>query len=241
VIEALELDAKTGLRYRPATNDRAEIRATYRHYAHLTVHPGDVCLDLGANVGAATRLLLSKGAEWVWAIEPDPTTFALLEQNVAGLPVTALMVAVAAEPGMAFLNVSKRGNSTRNNTALRATRNYELVAVRAVTLGSLLAMTDPTVLKCDIEYAEHSLPELRALPARVRLLQIEVHLHNGGEEEITGWRRSGGQLIDALTGQGFRLLTSHELRAPFGAFTGGDDRFSPYAMAWNGTFERDGG
>ncbi len=51
-------------------------------------------LDAGANIGMFSLLALSKGARSVVAVEPNPQTFARLLENVRGLPVTALALAV---------------------------------------------------------------------------------------------------------------------------------------------------
>lgn len=47
--------------------------------------PGDIAIDLGANVGDFTRRLAATGAE-VHAFEPDPETFAVLSDRMSHLP-----------------------------------------------------------------------------------------------------------------------------------------------------------
>jgi FkbM family methyltransferase len=59
---------------------RAEAR--FQAFA-AALGPGDVVLDLGANVGDMTALLAAGGAE-VHAYEPEPETFALLQARFAG-------------------------------------------------------------------------------------------------------------------------------------------------------------
>jgi len=61
--------------------------------------PGDVCLDLGANVGKVTQVLAKTGAR-VHAVEPDPDNFAALTAAVGLLPnVTLHHAAVGARSG----------------------------------------------------------------------------------------------------------------------------------------------
>ena len=48
-----------------------------------TLGPGDVCIDLGANMGVVTEKLASTGAE-VHSYEPDPYCFDLLTKRFAG-------------------------------------------------------------------------------------------------------------------------------------------------------------
>lgn len=63
------------------------------------IGPGDLCLDLGANVGLFTADLAERGCE-VHAYEPDPLAWDLLNQNVGHLPnVTLHNAAVAATAG----------------------------------------------------------------------------------------------------------------------------------------------
>ena len=47
----------------------------------IRIEPGETWADLGANVGAFTCLAASLGAK-VYAFEPHPENFQLLEQNV---------------------------------------------------------------------------------------------------------------------------------------------------------------
>jgi FkbM family methyltransferase len=61
--------------------------------------PGDVCLDLGANVGKVTERLAATGAR-VHAVEPDPDNFAALKARVGHMPNVVLhAAAVGARPG----------------------------------------------------------------------------------------------------------------------------------------------
>jgi len=48
-----------------------------------TVQPGDIVLDVGANVGTETRAALSAGAALVIAIEPEPLSVECLRRNLS--------------------------------------------------------------------------------------------------------------------------------------------------------------
>src|SRR5438477_858396 len=48
-----------------------------------TIKPGDVVLDVGANVGTDTKTALASGAGLVVAIEPEPLTLECLRRNLA--------------------------------------------------------------------------------------------------------------------------------------------------------------
>jgi FkbM family methyltransferase len=64
--------AGMGRRFEPATV----------HLMERLVEPGDLALDVGANIGL-TSLLLSTLAREVWAFEPCPGTCAFLQDNLA--------------------------------------------------------------------------------------------------------------------------------------------------------------
>lgn len=126
--------------------------------------PGDVCLDLGANIGTYTQLMARTGAE-VHAYEPDPETFAVLTANMRPYPNVILhQQAVGATAGTVTLH---RVNDTagpfekrsQGSTILHETARMdpaksvlvEKVAFRAVLDG----LRRPAALvKMDIEGAE---------------------------------------------------------------------------------------
>lgn len=63
------------------------------------LRPGDLALDLGANMGVVTRVLAATGADVV-AFEPDPFAFATLQDKFAHHPnVTLVQAAVGIGSG----------------------------------------------------------------------------------------------------------------------------------------------
>jgi len=50
----------------------------------ITVRPGDIVLDCGANVGVFTRVALAAGAKLVVSIEPAPINIECLRRNLSG-------------------------------------------------------------------------------------------------------------------------------------------------------------
>ena len=69
--------------------------------------PGDICLDLGANVGLFTQKMAATGCI-VHAYEPDPFAWEVLQRNVSHLPnVTLHHCAVGAVAGTFRLHRSR--------------------------------------------------------------------------------------------------------------------------------------
>lgn len=66
----------------------AEIAGEQSYLRHrVEVGPGDVVIDVGANVGvAAGYFAAQRGVERVYSFEPVAPVFAMLERNVRGLP-----------------------------------------------------------------------------------------------------------------------------------------------------------
>lgn len=190
-----------------------EVKGTYKD---LPVGPGDVVLDLGANIGAASRLFIDRGAKVV-AIEADPENIPLARRNI-GRGGTVLWAAVGPKigrttfyfrPGKPYLG------STMNDAGRIA------VQVPTVTLGGLLKQFHPSVVKCDIEFGEYELPELRALPAFVRAVALEVHIRydlvfahrRQTDDELREQRVLAAGLLKSIEAQGFRSLYRREKRA----------------------------
>lgn len=78
------------------------------------LRPGDVCLDIGAHIGAFSVLAASRGAH-VYAFEPVPANFALLVENIAlnGFEhqITAINQAVWSSSVERHMGIVQDGNT----------------------------------------------------------------------------------------------------------------------------------
>lgn len=215
----MKLDRPSGLWHRPG--DRLIIDEVKTVYGAVPVEPTDVLLDLGAHIGATSRMLLAKGAAHTIAVEADPTNIAYLRRNLQGKPATILWAAVGAKAGRtAFYTRSDRsfvGSILADPTRKRMT-------VPVVPFAGLLKQYRPAIVKADIEFAEYGLPELRALPAFVRVLAMEVHIRFVGiftgrtmdAAELRERREAAATLIRDIEGQGFRELWRQDKQAKAG-------------------------
>jgi FkbM family methyltransferase len=68
------------------------LAASYGVGKHISIRPGDVVVNCGANIGILTLALADRGAR-VIAVEPDPTTLVALRRNVGHRPEVEIVPA----------------------------------------------------------------------------------------------------------------------------------------------------
>lgn len=179
---------------------------------HL-LRPGDLFVDIGANVGSFT-VLASKvcGARTV-AFEPDPTTVVKMRRNLVANEIEHLVelhqIALTDHTG----EVSFTENLDSTNQIIDTGGRV----VRCDRLDNVLAGHHPVLIKIDVEGAESQV--LRGAPEVLKsasLIAIEVE---GFDENVTS------VLIEA----GFRSMfynpTTRELTTTPGEISGGNALF----------------
>lgn len=124
------------------------------------ISPGDICIDLGANIGYITLLMceLLQGKGKVYAIEPDPENVKLLNHNIQLNNYTNL----TSVSQMAISNENGYGNFyfgiTSNLGGLHQTKNTHAssLKVKLQTLSTFCKEHDifPSMIKMDIEGGE---------------------------------------------------------------------------------------
>jgi FkbM family methyltransferase len=120
--------------------------------------PGMVLVDVGANIGYYVLLAAcTKGGVTVYAFEPEPATFAHLQDNLQlnGLrQVTAVNMALSAEPGKLDFYVHE---SNLGKHSVLPEEGGTRVTVPATTLDTFVAergLDRLDLLKLDVEGAE---------------------------------------------------------------------------------------
>ena len=172
-LQRLGLYAQARALYRALSHKHQEERQLRREFFAQFVSPGDLCFDIGANVGQTIEALRACGASVV-ALEPNPHCMPALRHQFARDPDVALVAkAVGDRPGKATLHFS----GTAATASLRGDwnrRNDQVVAVETVTLDQLIqAHGPPKLLKVDVEGFEMEV--FQGLSRSVPVIYFEMH------------------------------------------------------------------
>jgi FkbM family methyltransferase len=121
---------------------------------------GDVCLDIGANVGAVTMAMARRvGARGkVYAFEPGPAPYARLVRNIALNPsiresVVALQLGVSSGPGTLYWNPDEHDNPANATLLAAAGTPTNVVSIDAFAAENGLRRVD--FVKIDVEGMEY--------------------------------------------------------------------------------------
>jgi FkbM family methyltransferase len=159
--------------YRRIKPDLREERERERRFYEQFVNAGDLCFDVGANVGQTLEAMLAcKGR--VIAIEPNPFCVQALAWEFGKNPdVTIVDKAIGATNGFAELHF----DGTDSTGSLRADWPFPARQVRQVpvtTLDDLIAQFGrPKVCKVDVEGFE--LEVFRGLSQPIPIVRFEFH------------------------------------------------------------------
>ena len=160
----------------------------YKNYdvPGVPLRRGDLVLDIGANQAFFSCYAAQKGAR-VIAFEPDPTSFAMLERNLArnnfSARVTTRCEAVGPERGVADFYVSPMlGGGMNTTSAVFASRfdHVRSVQVSSVTLSDVLSENQGERIRlCKLDCEGAELEILRSLdPGEAALIDgfaLEYH------------------------------------------------------------------
>lgn len=168
------------------------------------IKPGDVVLDVGANIGLYTlpmsRAVGSTGT--VVAFEPDPDNLRILKHNVEQNDCANVIVmpfALGAEDGeMDLFQVdSNRGNLSFADLAGTG-RAVKVFVRRGVDVLGELGIDMPSIIKIDVEGAEPLvLSGLECHPKYIQFEFVPSHLRALQQDPI--------EILDHLVSVGYRL------------------------------------
>lgn len=172
-----------------------------RSLARRLIVPGDRVLDLGAGAGlvsiVASRIV---GPGNVVSVEANPEMLPALRHNLRQQIAQGLRLIEAAvvSDDMAedHVTMNLRGAFWAASVDPGAAGKPRRVTVPALKFGTLLDESAATVLTVDVEGTEAQLLA-RPLPERVRLVIVELHPANYGQEVRNG-------IIAKMAARGFQ-------------------------------------
>jgi FkbM family methyltransferase len=177
------------------------------------IRPGDIVLDIGANIGyytlIAARLVGSEGR--VYAFEPDPTNFQLLQKNIQAngyqniRPLNRAVSSRAGEVSL-YLNPSNRGDHRIYDSGDGRTS----VKVQTLRLDDFFKPLEKKVhfIKMDIQGAEFAaLTGMKGLIRKSNGLKLVTEFSPGALQ--TAGAKPARYLQDLLS-LGFRLFEISE-------------------------------
>ena len=127
----------------------------------------DIVIDIGANMGYYTLFFSSLAAK-VYAFEPDPTNFSILQKNIAANKLTNVITeqkAVSNKNGTTYLKLNSLNTGGHHITEI----SKDTIPIDTVILDDYIDHAD--FIKMDIEGAE-----TLALMGMKRLLQKDIKL-----------------------------------------------------------------
>lgn len=168
--------------------------------------PGDLVIDIGANVGEFGLACAAMGAD-VRCIEADPRVFACLTANTAETPRIACHKALLWKEPAELTFYSEPSHADSSIFADPKDGRYTQIKLPAIPLDDLAAAEgwgDIALLKCDAEGAEPEvLAGAGAVLARTRFVAIDTGPERLGQE-------THGPVAEALRAAGFTV--SHDIR-----------------------------
>ena len=172
---------------------------------------GDVLYDVGANVGAYSLLAaVAIPGTRVVAFEPGPANYAALcaniELNAVTERVTALPVALGADPGSALLgrDASVPGTSVELDGAATPDAGLTALVERLDDVVERFGLPLPTHLKLDVDGGELGVlagPERVLGAERLRSAMVELD-HDRADAIAERLRRLGLEQVERWEGSG---------------------------------------
>jgi len=190
--------SRTGMRCktRPETSDRLTLNMVWVHGFYnpkgISIGLRDIVVDIGAHIGTFSIMASKMAKEGrVYAFEPEPNNFSLLEHNIsinrAG-NIVPFNMAVSGKAGNRFLNVS--GNNVDHSFFLKGGKNDKRLSVNTITLKDIMrknGIKHIDFLKMDCEGSEYDIffncPN--EVLKKVKMISMEYHDIDGSKNSST--------------------------------------------------------
>jgi FkbM family methyltransferase len=176
-------------------------------FALHMLRPGDVFVDVGANLGAYTVLAAGAAKAHVVSFEPIPATLANLRRNVVANRLESRVeicgCGVGARPG--FLTFTDQHDTT-NRVALPGDRGLN---IEITTLDNVLATRAATLIKIDVEGFEMSVLEgAHAALSSPDLLALIIEIN----PQVEDYGFAADSVEKCMTSYGFELVSYDPIR-----------------------------
>jgi FkbM family methyltransferase len=174
------------------------------------IDPGDLVLDVGANIGFMSAAAAASRAASVIAFEPHPVLFERLARNFAEWTtqradmqgrLRALQVAISDAAGEATLHIPDAFSGNQGIASLvdcAPTAGMTTVAVRCVTIDQVIAEEGRPVGLMKIDVEGHEMAALRGAAAALqqrRIRDIIFEDHRGIDSDVCRVLTSHGYSI----------------------------------------------
>jgi FkbM family methyltransferase len=160
--------------------NQKELFDSRRRFYSNFIRKGDICFDVGANIGNRTEVFLNLGAKVV-AVEPQKSCYTILE-NKFGNKIFVEKIGLGAKEGVGDLHVSESNvlssfssewiNSVEKTNRFENTHWNKIVKTKISTLDNLITKYGiPHFIKIDVEGFE--LDVLHGLSKPIRAISFE--------------------------------------------------------------------
>lgn len=193
------------------------------HYIRRALAPGDVLIDVGANIGYYSLLAsgLVGAAGKVVAIEASPRIFAMLSHNIQvnrATNIRAVNKAAAARQGFLPVFAAPSGNIGHTSTLPLAGNVFE-ATIEALPLAEMLSteeMARARLIKIDIEGAEG--PVIRSFLETIKFYgaacELAVEVSPDSQWVLTEMERHGFHAYQIANDYSDRDYISRTVRPP---------------------------
>ncbi|MEO6023850.1 MAG: FkbM family methyltransferase [Burkholderiales bacterium] len=178
------------------------------------LRPGDVFVDIGANVGfyalCAAQIVGSKGK--VFAFEPAPTTLRGLQKNISingAANTQPIQIALSDSVGEAnlFMDAGYNSGATSLREAPNASQAISVTLDTYDNYSERHGITTPALIKIDVEGAEtlvvKGMSRLLALPNRppmiIEISEFSLKQMGSSKDELFQIMRANGYVPKLLT------------------------------------------
>lgn len=186
------------------------------------LRPTDLFVDVGANLGHFTMLASGVTRCKSIAIEPVPSTFLRLRENIElnwlNDSVTLFNLGVGEKNGELYFSTDKGPMNRIVN------KNYlSKVGIPVESLDNILSSYNPSVIKIDVEGFEYFvLQGARAILKNYTLKCIIIEINGSGNR----YGKSDSEIINILESYGFHPLRYNPLTRSFTSSEHDTDKFN---------------